>query len=113
VTPNRFGRSPQTAINAEQTASPFSIMMYAFLDQMVFLASRVLHLSHDMLPPLADYDYTKNIVQKSFEHLDPLSGSHRSISFGFNDYLSPGILPNGNSCHHQGHIIASRAGWNE
>jgi hypothetical protein len=33
----------------------------------VFLASRVPHLSHDMLPPLADYDYTKNLVQRSFK----------------------------------------------
>jgi hypothetical protein len=72
--------APQTAINAEQTASPFSIMMYAFLDQMVFLASRVLHLSHDMLPPLADYDYTKNIVQKSFEACVYFSSAQPSLT---------------------------------
>ncbi|KAI9449921.1 hypothetical protein BJY52DRAFT_1227472 [Lactarius psammicola] len=33
----------------------------------VFLAYRVPHLSHDMLPPLADYDYTKNLVKRSFK----------------------------------------------
>ncbi|KAI9436510.1 hypothetical protein BJY52DRAFT_1230473 [Lactarius psammicola] len=33
----------------------------------VFLAYRVPHLSHDMLLPLADYDYTKNLVKRSFK----------------------------------------------
>jgi len=42
-------------------------MTYLFLDPIVFLAYRVPHLSHDMLPPLADYDYTKNLVKKSFK----------------------------------------------
>jgi hypothetical protein len=41
--------------------------MYTFLDRIVFLAYRVPHLSHDMLPPLADYDYTKNLVRRSFK----------------------------------------------
>jgi len=46
---------------------PFlSMMIYSFLDSIVFLASRVPHLSHDMLPPLADYNYIKNLVQRSF-----------------------------------------------
>jgi hypothetical protein len=55
------------AINPEQTASRLSMMMYTFLDPIVFLAYRVPHLSHDMLPPLADYDYTKNLVRRSFK----------------------------------------------
>jgi hypothetical protein len=38
-----------------------------FLDPIVFLAYRVPHLAHDMLPPLADYDYTKNLVKRSFK----------------------------------------------
>ena len=43
------------------------MMTYTFLDPIVFLAYRVPHLSHDMLPPLADYDYTKNLVKRSFK----------------------------------------------
>jgi len=54
-------------INPEQTASLFSMMMYTFLDPIVITAYRVPHLSHDMLPPLADYDYTKNLVRRSFK----------------------------------------------
>ena len=41
--------------------------LYTFLDPIVFLAYRVPHLSHDMLPPLADYDYTRNLVKMSFK----------------------------------------------
>jgi hypothetical protein len=43
------------------------MMTYTFLDRIVFLAYRVPHLSNDMLPPLADYDYTKNLVRRSFK----------------------------------------------
>jgi hypothetical protein len=71
VTPRRYvpldPKDPQTVINPEQTASYLSMMIYTFLDPIVFKASRVPHLSHDMLPPLADYDYTKNLVRRSFK----------------------------------------------
>ncbi len=43
------------------------MMTYTFLDPIVFKANRVTHLSHDKLPPLADYDYTKNLVRRSFK----------------------------------------------
>ncbi|KAH8978585.1 hypothetical protein EDB92DRAFT_2119177 [Lactarius akahatsu] len=69
---------PQQVINPEQTASLLSMMLYTFLDPIVFLAYRVPHLSHDMLPPLADYDYTRNL------HLDTFSGGpKRHIFWGF------------------------------
>jgi hypothetical protein len=42
-------------------------MTYTFLDPIVFLAYRVPRLSNDMLPPLSDYDYTKNLVRRSFK----------------------------------------------
>ncbi|KAH9986083.1 hypothetical protein BJV74DRAFT_845474 [Russula compacta] len=77
-------KNPQTAINPEQTASWFSMSMYTFLDPIVFLAYRTPHLSHDMLPPLADYDYTNNLVRRSFKHLDTFSGSpRRHLFWGF------------------------------
>jgi hypothetical protein len=40
--------------------------LYMFLDPYVFLGYRVPHLSLDQLPALADYDYTKNLVKRSF-----------------------------------------------
>lgn len=51
---------------AEQTASIFSMAIYSFLDPTVFLAYRIPHLSFDQLPPLADYDHAKNLVNMSF-----------------------------------------------
>ncbi|KAI0248983.1 hypothetical protein BJV78DRAFT_1276336 [Lactifluus subvellereus] len=80
------------------TASHLSMMTYTFLEPIVFLAYRVPHLSHDMLPPLADYDYTKNLVQRSFKHLDTFSGSpRRYIFWGFvatfrREYIQLAIL---------------------
>ncbi|KAH9028052.1 ABC transporter type 1, transmembrane domain-containing protein [Lactarius deliciosus] len=69
---------PKATVNPEQTASLLSMMLYTFLDPIVFLAYRVPHLSHDMLPPLADYDYTRNL------HLDTFSGGpRRHIFWGF------------------------------
>ncbi|KAI9435350.1 hypothetical protein H4582DRAFT_2112394 [Lactarius indigo] len=71
-------KDPLQVINPEQTASLLSMMLYTFLDPIVFLAFRVPHLSHDMLPPLADYDYTKNL------HLDTFTGGpKRHIFWGF------------------------------
>ena len=52
--------------NAEQTASLFSLLTYSFLDPIVFLANRVPNLKPEQLPPLADYDYTKNLRAHSF-----------------------------------------------
>ncbi|KAI0260093.1 hypothetical protein BC834DRAFT_1028685 [Gloeopeniophorella convolvens] len=74
-------KDPQSALNPEQTASILSLSMYSFLDPIVFQAYRVPHLSHDMLPPLADYDYTKNLVKRSFKHLDSFSGSPKRHIF--------------------------------
>ena len=47
-------------------------MLYTFLDPIVLLAYRVPHLSLDMLPPLADYDRTRNLVKRSFKASLPL-----------------------------------------
>jgi hypothetical protein len=40
-------------------------MIYSFLDPIVFLAYRIPHLSHDKLPPLADYDRAEYLAEKS------------------------------------------------
>lgn len=55
-----------TVPNPEQTASLLSLMTYSFLDPVVSLANRVPTLTHDQLPPLADYDYAKNLIATSF-----------------------------------------------
>ncbi|KAI9434174.1 hypothetical protein H4582DRAFT_2177883 [Lactarius indigo] len=76
--PYQYIPDPLQVINPEQTASLLSMMLYTFLDPIVFLAYRVPHLSHDMLPPLADYDYTENL------HLDTFTGGpKRHIFWGF------------------------------
>lgn len=64
---------PMAVPNAEQTASIFSLVIYSFLDPIVFLAYRV-PLTHDQLPPLADYDYARHLTEKSFPHLDLRTG---------------------------------------
>ncbi|KAJ3799615.1 hypothetical protein GGU11DRAFT_858145 [Lentinula aff. detonsa] len=58
----------------EQTTSLFSLVFYFFLDPVVFEARRSLHLPYDHLPPLADYDYAKNLRSRAFKHLDRFSG---------------------------------------
>ncbi|KAI9434147.1 hypothetical protein H4582DRAFT_2112597 [Lactarius indigo] len=84
LVPRQYIPIDSKVINPEQTASLLSMMLYTFLDPIVFLAYRVPHLSHDMLPPLADYDYTRNLVERSFKHLDTFSGGpKRHIFWGF------------------------------
>ncbi|KII86823.1 hypothetical protein PLICRDRAFT_700101 [Plicaturopsis crispa FD-325 SS-3] len=63
--------------NPEQTASLLSFLMWSYLDPVIFLARRIPHLAHDMLPPLSDTDFAKNLVSASFPHLDPFSSGHR------------------------------------
>ena len=52
--------------NPEQTASILSLIVYSFLDPLVFEAYRVPHLSHERLPAIADYDHTEYLREKTF-----------------------------------------------
>jgi len=74
-------KNPAKQPNPEQTACLFSLILYNFLDPLIFLAYRVPHLPFDDLPPLADYDETKNLVARSFPHLDPFQRKKRSHLF--------------------------------
>ncbi|KAJ7678094.1 hypothetical protein DFH06DRAFT_975898 [Mycena polygramma] len=75
--------NPMPVPNAEQTASVLSLVLYFFLDHVIFLGYRLPHLPHEMLPPLADYDYAKHLQRRSFPHMDVFSGAkHRHIFFG-------------------------------
>ncbi|KAG6919579.1 hypothetical protein DXG01_004242 [Tephrocybe rancida] len=73
--------NPMEVANPEQTASLFSLVIYSFLDPIIFLAYKVPHLTHDQLPPLADYDYAKQLKAKSFPHLDPFAGGKKQHIF--------------------------------
>ena len=52
--------------NPEQTASIVSLILYSFLDPLVFEAYKVPHLSHERLPAIADYDHTEYLRGKAF-----------------------------------------------
>lgn len=58
-------QEPMPEPNPEQTAPIISMMLFAFLDRIVFLAYRVPHLSFEQLPPLPDYGFAKHLVKKS------------------------------------------------
>ncbi|KAF9270617.1 hypothetical protein L218DRAFT_983085 [Marasmius fiardii PR-910] len=62
----------------EQTACLFSMLVYTYLDPLVFYAYQVPHLSWDKLPPLSDYDFARVLKEKSFKHLDIFSGAPRT-----------------------------------
>ncbi|KAG2123601.1 hypothetical protein DEU56DRAFT_829341 [Suillus clintonianus] len=75
--------NPTESPHPEQTSSWLSMILYTWLDPIVFKAYRVPHLSHEELPPLADHDHSRNLKKKSFLHIDPFSGSQkRHIFFG-------------------------------
>ncbi|KAI0803030.1 hypothetical protein BC629DRAFT_1591129 [Irpex lacteus] len=66
-------KNPSPHPNPEQTASVLSIMLFNFMDPVVWKAAHTTHLGIDQLPPLADYDEIKNLVHQHFEYLNPLS----------------------------------------
>ncbi|KAI0677672.1 hypothetical protein C8Q78DRAFT_1003851 [Trametes maxima] len=76
-------KDPMPEPNPEQTASIVSTAVYTFLDGIIFKAYRMPHLPWEELPPLADYDYAKNLVKRSFIHLDPFRiTKRRHLFFG-------------------------------
>ncbi len=60
-------QNPSPHPNPEQTASVLSIMLFNFMDPVVWKAAHTTHLGIDQLPPLADYDEIKNLVHQHFE----------------------------------------------
>ncbi|KAJ7743656.1 hypothetical protein B0H16DRAFT_1693477 [Mycena metata] len=67
----------------EQTAPILSLVLYFFLDPIIFLAYRIPHLKFEQLPPLADIDHAENLKTRAFPYLDVISGRRRHIFFGF------------------------------
>ncbi|KAJ7172815.1 hypothetical protein C8R43DRAFT_1208856 [Mycena crocata] len=88
VTPQTYvpvdPKNPMSQPNAEQTASPLSLMLFSFLDSTIWLAYRLPHLPYDRLPPLADTDYAENLKKRGFPNVDTFSGANkqRHIFFG-------------------------------
>ncbi|KAH7905737.1 P-loop containing nucleoside triphosphate hydrolase protein, partial [Hygrophoropsis aurantiaca] len=85
ITPRQYipfdPTDPTKSPHPEQTASWLSMLLYAWEDPVVYLAYKSPHLSHEQLPLLSDQDYSKNLVKRSFVHLDPFSGSKRRHLF--------------------------------
>jgi hypothetical protein len=71
----------------EQTSSWLSMVLYTWLDPIVFKAHRVPHLPQEELPPLADHDYSRNLKKKSF----PVCLSHRRRSQRTENHCSTSI----------------------
>ncbi|EMD36164.1 hypothetical protein CERSUDRAFT_84254 [Gelatoporia subvermispora B] len=55
----------------EQTASLLSMVLYFHVDPLIMKAYRTPHLDFEELPPVADYDMAKHLIEHSFPHLDP------------------------------------------
>ncbi|KEP45171.1 ABC transporter, partial [Rhizoctonia solani 123E] len=64
-------KNPSASPNPEQTASLISLLLYNFLDPVVWAAYRAPKLEYDQLPPLADYDRASHLRQRGFDKLDP------------------------------------------
>ncbi|KAJ7754435.1 multidrug resistance-associated ABC transporter [Mycena metata] len=73
--------TPMPVPNPEQTTSLLSLVLYSFLDPLIFLANRTPHLDFNQLPPLADYDHAENLKAKAFPHMDVFAGKKRHIFF--------------------------------
>ncbi|KZV76922.1 P-loop containing nucleoside triphosphate hydrolase protein [Peniophora sp. CONT] len=74
---------PSSKPAAEQTASIASMVTFWFMEPLVFLAYRLPRLPYDQIPPLADYDWAKNLVDRSAKHLDVYAGApKRHLFFG-------------------------------
>lgn len=83
----------------EQVTPLISLVLWTFLDPVVWLAYRVPHLKFEQLPPLADYDAGKNLVTKGFPKLDPFSGSTKGrhlfwglLSFYRYEYMTLALM---------------------
>jgi hypothetical protein len=70
-------QEPQPLVNPEQTASLFSFWFYTFLDPLIFKAYRMPHLSMDEFPPMADYDYTRHLIARSYKYMDRYTAGGR------------------------------------
>ncbi|KAF9243723.1 hypothetical protein BU15DRAFT_71850 [Melanogaster broomeanus] len=75
--------NPSEFPHPEQTSSWFSMLLYFWLDPIVFMAQRMSHLPHEKLPPLADHDHSRNLKNRAFPHLDAFTNKKtQHVFFG-------------------------------
>ncbi|EJD04272.1 uncharacterized protein FOMMEDRAFT_106872 [Fomitiporia mediterranea MF3/22] len=74
-------KDPAKEPNPEQTTPLLSLVLYSFLDPVIFKAYRIPHLPASQFPPLADYDRAKNLRKRSFKYLDHFSGARKEHLF--------------------------------
>ena len=58
-----------------------SLLLFTFLDPLIWTAYRATKLEYEQLPPLADYDRAAYLKKRSFGHLDPLKRSKQRHMF--------------------------------
>ncbi|KAJ6606137.1 P-loop containing nucleoside triphosphate hydrolase protein [Mycena vulgaris] len=81
--PRMDTQGSETTTSPEQTASIISLVTYTFLDPLISLASRLPHLSYELLPPLPDYSDAASLKAATFPHLNASStGKFRHVFFG-------------------------------
>ncbi|KAF8744087.1 P-loop containing nucleoside triphosphate hydrolase protein, partial [Rhizoctonia solani] len=74
-------KNPSAVPNPEQTASVISLVLYNFLDPIVWAAYRSPKLEYEQLPPLADYDRASYLRDRGFDKLDPMRRSKQRHLF--------------------------------
>ncbi|KDQ56810.1 hypothetical protein JAAARDRAFT_131890 [Jaapia argillacea MUCL 33604] len=72
---------PRPYIPYDPEVRQLSNLRQCFLDPVIYKGYKVPHLKAEELPPLADYDHTKNLVKRSFKHLDSFSGAKKEHLF--------------------------------
>ncbi|THV06409.1 P-loop containing nucleoside triphosphate hydrolase protein [Dendrothele bispora CBS 962.96] len=74
---------PETpeAPSPEQTASLLSLVLYNFMNSIVFKAWKVEKLDQQDLPPIADFDRARNLRESKFPFLDPMKIKRRNLFF--------------------------------
>jgi hypothetical protein len=60
------GEAPQDKVNPEQTASLASYFFFSYVQHVIVSAHVNEGEKHPVLPPLADVDYTRNLVKTSY-----------------------------------------------
>ncbi|EMD41587.1 hypothetical protein CERSUDRAFT_79219 [Gelatoporia subvermispora B] len=67
----------------EQTASIMSLIVYFWLDPLIWEAYKTPHLKLEKLPPNADYDLVQTLIKKSYPQLDPFQAkTNRHMFWG-------------------------------
>ena len=74
-------RDPNKPVNPEQTASIFSAACFGWLTPYIWLGNKVEHLAWDQLPPLAEYDYTEDLVRRGMKVSQGLIGAREADTY--------------------------------